>query len=586
MLGALAKTYRRRNHGEAVAYVDVRVDSAHRDMVLIRGSPLESEPVLVSGKVILAVREDVLVKRISLQLLCEFKLDFVQLARSRGGALASIVKERQKLLECVWDNVMCNGEGVLATTERHGLVPTNSGLSSSSSPDSSSSSAGFSGFGSSTLLRRKQYSIIDLPATGFQNLHGHSKSTQPIYRLRKGNYELPFRILLPSDIPETVEGLQSGSILYRFKCTVERKRMDNLDLSTPNSSDTKKIYKYKYLRVIRTLSNDNLAMEEEVSVGDTWRDKLQYQVKIPSRAIPLGGQSPISIKLFPFVKGYALQKITCSILQYYIIKDKHNEEYDDEIVITKQSMSTFGDLVEPETHKLTDMVELNSLFNLPDNLRVVTQDCDTPMRNELIRVRHKLAVRIMLTSAQGKNLEIKANLPILLFISPQVPIKGRLVFFDETNNGKIHFRPGQYVPLFSDSSLHNLPWEAIARPDSANSNDRNTGPTGMSSLQTSFLPHSWSPLAPPNYNDRNHDILVQDPTMHYSQLLQEAQSPRTMTPISVVLDAGSDRDSSPSQNIIIPNETPSYDQVQGYESHMMVTHDLYHQFSPSYPDTI
>lgn len=37
-----------------------------------------------------------------------------------------------------------------------------------------------------------------------------------------GNYEYPFQVLLPDDIPVSIEGLPGGAIVYKMKATVER----------------------------------------------------------------------------------------------------------------------------------------------------------------------------------------------------------------------------------------------------------------------------------------------------------------------------------------------------------------------------
>jgi len=40
--------------------------------------------------------------------------------------------------------------------------------------------------------------------------------------IRSGNYEYPFEVLLPDDIPDSVEGLPGGAIIYKMKAVIER----------------------------------------------------------------------------------------------------------------------------------------------------------------------------------------------------------------------------------------------------------------------------------------------------------------------------------------------------------------------------
>lgn len=47
----------------------------------------------------------------------------------------------------------------------------------------------------------------------------------------KGNYEYPFDVYLPDDIPDSVEGLPGGAIIYKMKATVERTGLVNKNVT-------------------------------------------------------------------------------------------------------------------------------------------------------------------------------------------------------------------------------------------------------------------------------------------------------------------------------------------------------------------
>lgn len=99
-----------------------------------------------------------------------------------------------------------------------------------------------------------------------------------------------------------------------------------------------------------------------------------------------------------------------ALIQYYAMKDSSAQIYDDEIAVTKIThLADFG--------PLTDKLDVDCPFTIPDNLKQITQDCC--LQDNLIRVMHKLQVRILLqrqVDGEYKNLEIKAQLPMLLFI--------------------------------------------------------------------------------------------------------------------------------------------------------------------------
>ncbi len=46
-----------------------------------------------------------------------------------------------------------------------------------------------------------------------------------------GNYEYPFEVLLPDDIPDSVEGLPGGAIIYKMKAVVERGGLVNKNIT-------------------------------------------------------------------------------------------------------------------------------------------------------------------------------------------------------------------------------------------------------------------------------------------------------------------------------------------------------------------
>lgn len=543
-----------------LSYYDIRLDSLYKDIIVIQGTPLEAAPVSLSGTVLFSLNEDVSVKRIRLRLTGNFKLEFLQMSKTKGtGGMASIVKEQQTLIECHWDNILISPIGKITTNNISGYNKNKStqadGIDNSETDDYTSDTAPSTG-GASTPAKKsnlkfrikskpaKNPVVLELPEDGFSGTPFPDADPQlkHTFLLRKGNYELPFRIMLPSDIPETVEGLQSSSVLYTMECTIDRRRKKN-NIMLMNETDKKnfnailatsgniisstyeagmfsqslnignKLFtKYKYIRVLRTLSADNLAMQEEMSVGNTLLEKLQYEIKIPSRAIPIGGITPIQIKLFPFQKNYKLCKISLSLLQVYSMKDSDGQVYEDEVVVNRQSMTEFGDLTEEGTNRLIDKFELYSSIQLPDDLKRVTQDCD--LKNDYIHVHHKLTFQIILRR-NDRNLEIKASIPILLFVSPQVPMKGRLVLFDQMT-GKIHFRAGKLVPLFA-SVVGLTPGAVATAAMHASSSYGDSGETaGATAVANQWRgdPVSGPGVPPPNYQERTNDQLIQ----HLEQL--------------------------------------------------------------------
>lgn len=413
---------------------DIRVSSEYKDVILLRGSSMEPENNLLSGHVVFSLPESIHVKKVRLRLVGKFKLEFLQVGQHKNNNLASIVKEEHAIFESNWNNLLIESEGSLTRCgrERPGL--------------SRVRSMPIVGSNKIKISRPNTPSVLELPKNGVSGTpyDGLNVGNGASFILNQGNYELPFKVTLPSNVAETVEGLQTGSILYTFECCIERSGFNKSNFT-----------KYKYLRVFRTLNSDNVAIQEEVYVGKSWPGKLQYEISIPSRAIPIGGPTPINVKLYPFQKGYKLKRIAASLVQFYTVKDNEGEVYEDKNIVQKQSISTFANIPgcdQERQNLLVDQVKINSIIQLPDDLKRVTQDCN--IADGLINVRHKLNVVIALErtvfdeqgNAHEQSTEIKVNLPIVLYIMPRVPIQGRLVLLD--NAGKIHFRSGELCALF------------------------------------------------------------------------------------------------------------------------------------------
>ena len=518
-----------------VVYYDVRINTPYKDILLIQGSPLETEPFPLTGNLVFSLSDDLVVKKVSLKLTGTFKLEFVQLGRYKGtGNLASIVKEKDILFECRWDNLLLSpqGEIVIGADERfHERYNRHAPVSTSTPPPLQPThlirSCPNTSMGLNKLIKKGSFyssNILEIPVSGAcgtpyehiaEELKFIGSTTSVHFQLQKGNYELPFKVMLPSEISETIEGLQSGSILYSFEAHIGRRKKggvtsiirddsDNNGNTNFNNSNSGYSYKcHKYLRIFRTLSNDNLALQEEMKVGNIWPERLQYEVSIPSRAIPVGGITPITVKIFPFQKNYKLEKIGVSLVQLYSMKDSSGQVYDDNVTILKQSMTDFDGFVkiDERTGTLIDKAEIKSMIKMPDDLKKVTQDCD--IIGELIQVRHKLTIQIIMKrlTKQGetKTVEIKANLPVLLYISPHIGIQGRLVLIDK-NAGKIHFRSGKFVKLFKNTNNDN---SAIADAVVNNTN-----------------PMFVDNLPPPNYQDYTKDKRLQNTnnTIHIETL--------------------------------------------------------------------
>ncbi|KAL6947553.1 hypothetical protein ACO0RG_000128 [Hanseniaspora osmophila] len=601
------------------SYFDVRLKTNYKDMIVIAEDELEESKVFITGALVVSLIEPMSIKKISMQLVGNFKLDFIQTTGKHG--YTTIVKETRPIFESLWDNLLNTSVGSITDLSAQKkkkklskknalslhLTNSNENLSSFRNPGRSSSPVntdrpGLSTHGSATSLhggdtgspqhvkpykkrssssaslwkklgldyispgglRSDSMNGLNSSNTGSFTQDGKRKIVKVLhpgdfvqginsscelenlngidyYHLETGNYEIPFSLEIPNNamIPETVEGLQSGSVLYTVQATID-------------SVDKGKISNTKYIRVFKTLKVNNWAIHENLYVGQSFQDKLQYDIRLPSRAVPVGGESPISIKLFPFQKNYRIEKINVNMMQYYAVTDQHKQIFEEEQPIMQLTMQNFKNIdgIDPNTGVLIGDVHLRSTIRIPKNLKKITQD-STILENDtttntykkLIMVRHQLSLRITLISPTNAVTEINCNMPIILYVSPYVPIETRRVVLDKAT--KIHFRPNETTPFF----------KSLLEPSMANKRQQGVF-EGNANLIRYFPQEEFS--APPTYNERVTDRIIDGETINgLSHHIATAREMLVHRPL----------DMNSLQNI---NKTPSYDHTF-YDSNNIAT---------------
>ncbi|KAI1631226.1 arrestin [Biscogniauxia mediterranea] len=237
--------------------------------------------------------------------------------------------------------------------------------------------------------------------------------------LAPGNYEWPFELLLPGDTAESVEGLYQTGITYQLKATVNRGKL------------SKNPHAYKRLRIIRTLEPAALEFNHAMSVENIWPNKIEYSVVIPQKAVVFGSNVPLEMRFTPLLKGLEMGTITVKLIEiqeftvsgYAIATRMHKHERE----VTMWTFEVDRD------HNWQDNIEetgqegwvINKELPLPKRLNKCIQDCTV----HGIKIRHKLKLTVGLKNPDGHISELRATLPVTIFISPNMPLdeEGNLV---------------------------------------------------------------------------------------------------------------------------------------------------------------
>lgn len=260
----------------------------------------------------------------------------------------------------------------------------------------------------------KSVAILDHRWSPFVGTHGKSMT------LPAGNYEYPFEYMLPGDTAESVEGIPEASITYKLKSTIGRGKL------------AYDIHSYKHLRIIRTLEPGALEFLHAMSVENIWPNKVDYSIVIPQKAVVFGGFVTMEMRFTPLLKGLELGEVTAKLIEVRdcmlqgpagITMREHR---------TEREVSVWRFDVTREEH-WSDMIEdtgqdgwaLTKQLNLPRKLRQCVQD----LNHHGIKVRHKIKLTVALKNPDGHISELRATLPVSIFISPNMPLdeQGNLV---------------------------------------------------------------------------------------------------------------------------------------------------------------
>lgn len=380
---------------------DIRLKNLDHDVLVLKGALHDAASAFLSGSIALSVTEPFAVKRVNLRLYATFHIKYN--SKPSSGRPPRFDK---KIYEHVWDgndfskylsNMYDNTSGHTSPDKKTLLL-----LSMAKAHSSKGSTSSLKNLG--LLFRLKSLTSLShlsptSSSTSLANKNGHL--------LVSGNYDIPFSAILPGDMPESVEGLPGAGVLYRLEAVIDRGKFHNM------------LTARKRLRVVRTMTTDSVELSETTAVDNTWPKKVEYSISVPTKAIAIGSGTPISLMLVPLLKGLKLGNIKISLVEMYLyvgyLPPLHQAE---RIVVEKEIPLPSEEGAEFQL----DRWEVTTYLKIPPSLSQCTQDCDIQQH---LKVRHKMKFIIGLVNPDGHVSELRASLPVQLFISPFVSVRAR-----------------------------------------------------------------------------------------------------------------------------------------------------------------
>ena len=177
-------------------------------------------------------------------------------------------------------------------------------------------------------------------------------------------------------------------------------------------------------------------LTSEQSVENIWPNKIEYSICIPNKAVAFGSFVQVDFKLIPLLKGLAIGNVSTQL------KEEHEFVVDPEWGvnamsngITKHDRVIVSDLykINPEADEqildeAAEGFQFSRYLELPKTLNQCLQDCNA----KGIKVRHKVKFNVQLHNPDGHISELRANLPVSLYISPSLPINENNDLVDQT----------------------------------------------------------------------------------------------------------------------------------------------------------
>lgn len=354
----------------------------------------------------------------------------------------------------------------------------------------------------------KTVTILEHRWAPFIGTHGKSMT------LPAGNYEWPFEYTLPGDTAESVEGIPEASITYRLKATVGRGKLA-YDLHT-----------YKHLRIIRTLEPGALEFLHAMSVENIWPNKVDYSIVIPQKAVVFGGLVTMEMRFTPLLKGLELGDVTAKLVEVRDCCLTGSTGFSIREHKAEREVAIWGFKVTREEH-WQDMIEdtgqegwaVTKKLNLPKRLRQCIQD----LNHHGIKVRHKIKLTVALRNPDGHVSELRATLPVSIFISPNMPLDEQGNVVDQSPSTPRdeelgHIAPPGYGEHVLDQLYENVDMSGFQTPgvqSGINSPFYAQSRSGSSENLAAAVNHHSRPVAPAALTSRLEDVSL-DPSQRNS----------------------------------------------------------------------
>jgi arrestin-related trafficking adapter 4/5/7 len=196
------------------------------------------------------------------------------------------------------------------------------------------------------------------------------------------------------------------------------------------------------------------------TVANIWPNKIEYSISTPSKAVIYGTSVQVEFRLVSLLKGLKIGTITTQVVetQEFSLNPEavatflNHHKYTRVVADDEYTVPQDPDILDEEA----EGYKFSRHLELPKSLTKCLQDAET----RGIKIRHKLKFNVLLHNPDEHTSELRATLPVSLYISPSLAINDNNELVDQSpvaarravENDLSHASP----PLYGDHQLDQM----------------------------------------------------------------------------------------------------------------------------------
>ncbi|OAD67179.1 hypothetical protein PHYBLDRAFT_151789 [Phycomyces blakesleeanus NRRL 1555(-)] len=211
-----------------------------------------------------------------------------------------------------------------------------------------------------------------------------------------GRYEWNFELTVPGDLPQSVSAT-SGQVDYLLKATVQR------------SGLVHNIVKKMPIRIFRCLLSCAFELIQSFEIHNTWADKVEYDISLPSKVYTHGENIPVTFNILPIAPHLSVISLMATLKECCTYTTKDHTKTDARILRFSRHENPFLDTT------FSDLPYWNRVVNLKVPNTSPSVLCDAS--NDMILIEHKISIIISIANPDGYLSEVRCSVPVTIIDS-------------------------------------------------------------------------------------------------------------------------------------------------------------------------